>query len=49
MVPRYGVAVGIALGVTFALLFIMQLLIASGRGAMTNERTARIIDFVRVV
>jgi protein TonB len=34
--------------VTFALLFIMQLLIDTGREAMTDSRNFRITDFVRV-
>ena len=48
MIARYGVAIGIGAAVTFGLLFIMQLLIASGRGALTDDQSARIVDFVRV-
>jgi protein TonB len=48
MIARYGVAIGIGAAVTFGLLFIMQLMIATGRGAITDESRFRIIDFVRV-
>lgn len=49
MVPRYGVSVGIGLCVTFGLLFVMQLLIASGQGSVADKRSAHLVDFVRVV
>jgi periplasmic protein TonB len=48
MIARYGVAIGIGAAVTFGLLFIMQLLIASGRGALSDDSSTRIVDFVRV-
>jgi periplasmic protein TonB len=48
MIARYGLAIGIGAAVTFGLLFIMQLLIASGSGGMNEARNARMIDFVRV-
>lgn len=48
MVARYGLAVGIGAVVTFGLLFLMQLLIASGSGGLSEARQARNIDFVRV-
>jgi periplasmic protein TonB len=48
MIARYAVSIGVGAGVTFALLFIMQLLIATGRGAITEATNVRILDFVRV-
>jgi protein TonB len=48
MIARYGVAIGIGAAVTFGLLFIMQLLIASGRGGLNEDGNTRIVDFVRV-
>src|SRR5690606_27365960 len=48
MVPRYGISIGIALAVTFGLLFLMQLLIASGRGNTESSHAANWIEFVRV-
>lgn len=48
MIARYGVATGVGVAITFGLLFVMQLLIASGRGEFSEARSARMIDFVRV-
>lgn len=48
MIARYGAAIGIGAGVTFGLLFLMQLMIATGRGAITERNTMQNIDFVRV-
>jgi periplasmic protein TonB len=48
MIARYGVAIGIGAAITFGLLFVMQLLIASGSGGLNEDRTARMLDFVRV-
>jgi periplasmic protein TonB len=48
MIARYGVSVAIGVVVTFGLLFIMQALIASGRGALTEDSRHRIVDMVRV-
>jgi periplasmic protein TonB len=48
MIPRYGISIGIAAAVTFALLFVMQLLIATGRGALIDERIPRVLDLVRI-
>ncbi len=48
MIVRYAISVGIGAAVTFALLFLMQLLIATGRGALTEAASFRITDFVRV-
>ena len=45
---RYAISIGLGALVTFALLFVMQLLIATGRGAITEARAFRIVDFVRV-
>ncbi|MEM7704943.1 MAG: energy transducer TonB [Pseudomonadota bacterium] len=48
MVARAGTALLMAVGVTFGLLFLMQLLIAIGADAQTDNRSGRIVDFVRV-
>jgi protein TonB len=48
MIGRYMGAVGIGAGVTFGLLFVMQLLIATGQGAITESQNIRVLDFVRV-
>jgi periplasmic protein TonB len=48
MIARYGVAIGIGAAITFGLLFLMQLMIATGRGAITDDARFRIVDFVRV-
>ncbi len=48
MFARYATSIGIGAAVTFGLLFIMQLLIATGRGALTEGSSFRITDFVRV-
>lgn len=45
---RYAISIGLGALVTFALLFVMQLLIATGRGAITEAKAFRIVDFVRV-
>ena len=48
MIARFATSIGIGAGVTFGLLFLMQLLIATGRGALTEASAFRINDFVRV-
>ena len=48
MIARYAMSVGIGTAVTFALLFLMQQLIATGRGALTEASSFRITDFVRI-
>lgn len=48
MIARYGLAIALGAGVTFGLLFVMQLLIATGRGANTDAQRYEIDDFVRV-
>ncbi|MBD07612.1 MAG: energy transducer TonB [Gammaproteobacteria bacterium] len=48
MIGRYATAVGVGAGVTFGLLFIMQLLIATGQNALTESENFRLGDFVRV-
>ena len=48
MIARYAVSVSIGASVTFGLLFIMQLLIATGRDAITETQNFRLGDFVRV-
>lgn len=48
MIGRIIAAIGLGAGVTFGLLFLMQMLIASGRGINTDARRFEITDFVRV-
>ena len=48
MIARYAISVSVGAGVTFGLLFIMQLLIATGRNAITDTENFRLGDFVRV-
>lgn len=48
MIVRYASSVAIGTVVTFGLLFLMQLMIDTGRGAITEAPRARIVDFVRV-
>jgi protein TonB len=45
---RAIIAVVAGSAVTFGLLFMMQALIATGRSAITEHETTRIVDFVRV-
>lgn len=49
MMSRYGASLGVALAITFGLLFIMQLMIASGHGENVSRDRPRWVDFVRVV
>jgi protein TonB len=48
MIARIAVSVGIGSLVTSGLLFVMQLMIATGQGALTDSQTFRVVDFVRV-
>lgn len=48
MIARYISAVAVGGGVTFGLLFIMQLLIATGEEAVTDAERFRMDEFVRV-
>ncbi len=48
MIARYGTAIAIGAGVTFGLLFLMQFMIAMGRGAITERKAIQNVDFVRV-
>ena len=48
MIARYAISIGLGASVTFGLLFLMQLLIAMGEGALTEATTYRVTDFVRV-
>ena len=48
MIARYAVSVSVGASVTFGLLFIMQLLIATGRDAITETQNFQLGDFVRV-
>ena len=48
MIARFVTAIAVGAAVTFGLLFVMQLLIATGRDAVTEARNFRLGDFVRV-
>ena len=48
MFARIGISISIGAAITFGLLFLMQLLIATGRGALSDRSSFRIVDFVRV-
>ena len=48
MIKRFVTASSLGVAVTLGLLFIMQLLIATGEGAVTNTENFRLGDFVRV-
>ena len=48
MIKRLAAAASLGIGVTFGLLFIMQLLISTGQEAMTETENFRLTDFVRV-
>lgn len=48
MIKRIATASSLGVVVTAGLLFIMQLLIATGEGAVTNTENFRLADFVRV-
>ena len=48
MIARFSAAVAVGGAVTFGLLFIMQLLIATGEEAVTDAERIRLDEFVRV-
>ena len=48
MIGRYALSIVIGVVVTLSLLFVMQLLIASGKAALTEPRARAQLDFVRV-
>ena len=48
MIARFVTAIAVGAAVTFGLLFVMQLLIATGRDAVTEAQNFRLGDFVRV-
>jgi periplasmic protein TonB len=48
MLSRFAIAGVTGLVVTFALLWLMQILIATGKDALTNSRDFRFVDFVRI-
>ena len=49
MIARFGIAIAVGAAITFGLLFVMQVLIATGRGAITERHASlKITDFVRV-
>ena len=48
MIGRYVFSVAIGVVVTLSLLFVMHLLIASGKAALTKPRDRASLDFVRV-
>jgi protein TonB len=48
MVARLGISAAMGIVITFALLWLMQFLIATGRSAITNKGDFRFADFIRV-
>ncbi len=48
MTARYAFSIALGAVVTFGLLFLMQILIATGRGALSDTTSFRITDFVRI-
>ncbi len=48
MIGRYALSIVIGVVVTLSLLFVMQLLIASGKAALSEPRARAQLDFVRV-
>lgn len=48
MVARFGISLTMGIVVTFALLWLMQFLIATGRSAITDKGEFRFADFIRV-
>ncbi len=48
MIGRYVISIVTGVAVTLSLLFVMQLLIATGKGALTKPRERAQLDFVRV-
>jgi protein TonB len=48
MIARLGISVASGIVVTFALLWLMQFLIATGREALSEKVDFRIMDFIRV-
>jgi protein TonB len=48
MIVRFSVAIAVGASITFGLLFLMQILIATGHGAITKRHeSVKITDFVR--
>ena len=48
MVARIGISLVAGVVVTFALLWIMQILIATGEKALVDDKDYKFVDFVRV-
>jgi protein TonB len=48
MIARYAFSIAIGVIVTLSLLFVMQLLIATGKAALTEPRDRAQLDFVRI-
>ena len=48
MIARFGISVASGVVVTFALLWLMQFLIATGKDALSETTDFRIMDFIRV-
>lgn len=45
---RFAISISTGVVITFALLWLMQVLIATGRSAIVNQRDFKFVDFVRV-
>jgi protein TonB len=48
MIARYAASVVMSAGVTFGLLYLMQLMIDTGKEVITEPESVRLVDFVRV-
>lgn len=46
--PRYGIALALAVSVTFVLLWGMQMLITGGKDALTEPPRGNVLDFIRL-
>ena len=48
MYGRYAISILVGSAITISLLFVMHLLIASGKSALTEARDRHLLEFVRV-
>ena len=48
MYVRYAISIIVGSAITISLLFVMHLLIASGKSALTEPRARHLLEFVRI-
>jgi len=48
MIQRFAISISTGVVITFALLWLMQVLIATGRSAIVDQRDFKFVDFVRI-